>query len=207
MDVSCKQNNNCRNFRSVNIIQVSKNAFKNTENAAAVSKSFIKASNKAAGEIHPGLSSILSLFGFGKKANKTLTYLEQPGYVRVTKAVKRFGENFVNAISRKTGVSSARPLMEDYHTFVVLTGEHKDKAISLASAKSNLSLINEISKGAAEKRVNGQLAKNEQEAWIALKSNELLNNRINSIIAGEDIHTFKINDLSELPETYKKIDY
>ena len=205
MDISSRQQN-C-SFKSVNLIQVPKKAFKHPNDAIKVSKDFIKASNKATGEIHPILSQILSLFGFGKKANKTLTYLEQPGYVEVEKANQKYGAETVDAISRKTNISNAKPLMSDYHTFVVLTKEHKDQATPLASAKGNISMIAKMAKEGAELRANNKLEPSEQAPWVALKSNQILSEHMNNIMKDADIKTFQVKDLSELPKTFNKIDY
>jgi len=192
------QNNQQPNFTQINLVQVSKNAFKNPEDLYAVNKTFQDMANEAAGEINGGLSSILTLFGLGKKVNKTLDILEHPGYMSITKKI--------NKINRAIGLQIKKPINEDYHSFFVYTKEHKDAVFEALSPKNQ---INSLKQARAEAVIAARQGENitPLSLWVQVKANDISLNKLETATAGEPINKYVINDLKEIPDIFKKIDY
>ncbi|MFA7657848.1 MAG: hypothetical protein WCY19_00270 [Candidatus Gastranaerophilaceae bacterium] len=206
MNVTPVQNNNQASFGSVNLVQVSRKAFKNPEDLVAVSKQFNNATIKVTNEVNSKLGTVLSLCGLGKKFNKTVVYLEQPGYANIAEELKKIGGYSTSWLSRNTGIPIAEPLSQSHHSFTVLTKEQKDGASHLLFAKNIFALTKKVINEGLQKVSSGEKSKVEG-TWAAARLNQLLSEQLNPILEGQPVHKFVIDDLSQLPKVFEQIEY
>lgn len=188
------------------MIQISKKAFNTPNDYNAISKEFTDAVNKITGEVNNRLSFILNLLGLGKKNTKTVLYLESPGYEGVMKELKKRGNPDLDWLRLNTKIPIAGPFSEDYHSFTVLTKEHKDASSPLFSGKGMFETGKNILSEGIKAIINGRKTEIEP-TWIAAKINQIFSEKINLITDGVPVKKFVIDDLSELPEVFKQIDY
>lgn len=206
MNITPVQNNNQKSFGSVNLVQVSKKAFRNPEDLFAVNKQFTNATNKLTGEVNYKLGTVLNLFGLGKKSNKTVTYLEQPGYAVIARELKKSGGCSTSWLSQNTGIPIAEPLSPSHHSFTVLTKEQKDGASPLFSAKNMFALMKKVINEGFQKLKSGEKSTIES-TWTSARINQILIERIKPITDGQPVHKFVIDDLSQLPKVFEQIEY
>lgn len=207
MKITPNQNNAQLNFGSVNLVQVSKKAFKNPDDLIGVSKIFDNAVSKETGEMNVKLATALTLLGFGKKSTKALTFLEQPCYPNMVSELKKEGSHLsLSWLSQHLGIPIAKPLSETHHSFYVYTKEQKDASSGLFSAKQMYTFLKGILKEGFENIKAGK-SDNIKPVWTATKLNEKILNELKPIITNEPVHKFVIDDLSELPKVFKEIDY
>lgn len=206
MKITSYQNNNKTSFGSVNIIQVSKKAFNNSEDYIAINEEFHEAANKITREVGGKLNLVLNLLGLGKKSNKIISYLEEPGYIGIMKELKKSGNYSLSWLRQNTGFPIAENLSEGYHSFTVLTKKHKDASSSLVSTKGLFEVWKKIIKEEIQEVRNGKKTKT-APVLTAAKINQAISEKIKPIIDGEPVNKFIIEDLSELPNVFKQIDY
>lgn len=205
MNISTCQNNNRTSFGSVNLIQVSKKAFRTSEDSRATRKEFNTAVKTITGEANNKLGKILRLFGFGNN-NKTVNFLEYHGYERIVEELKKIGDYSLSWFSQHKGLPIAGPLHQDYHSFTVLTKEHKNAANPLFSLKNMFQLGKNVHADAKARLRNGEKVKIDS-TWSLIRTSQLFSEQIRAITDGEPVHKFVIDDLSELPKVFEQIDY
>jgi len=219
MNITPSQNRNQINFGSVNLIQISKKAFQEPENLKLVSKTFDKTADKITGEfigkIPKPIATILTLLGLAKKGTKTGVYLESPLYRLILKDSQ--GPYSLNWHCRNLGVPVLEPLNENYHSFYVHTKENKDYFLSLFHGEGQKALSQELKieinkkfpKDAKDVETMKDIKTQLRQIWMfnKAKMDQLITERLNNFNKGGEVNKFVINDLSELPDVFKKIDY
>lgn len=207
MNITPIQNNYQQKFGSYNIIQVSKSAFKNPEDAILAYKEFNRAVNKTTREVNNFIGTIFTLIGKGNKTNKTFTYLEEsPAYPLIMNHLKKSGNFSISWLSQNTEIPITEPLSPNHHSFTILTKKQKDEASPLFSGRKFFELIKTTTSEVTQKINNNPKIKIDQN-WANARMNQLYAEQIKPIIEGEPVHKFVINDFSELPEIFKQIDY
>lgn len=207
MNITPVQNSNKASFGSVNLIQVSKTAFKHPDDLNLAYKEFNTAVNTTTGEVNDLIGTIFNLIGMGKKTNKTITYLEQsPAYFLLGKEMKKSGYTKVSWMSKETGIPIAEPLSPDHHSFTILTKEQKDKASPFASAVNRILQYKRIidETVAITKQGKGHIV---DSMWTTAKINQLATEQMRPVLRGQPVNKFVIDDLSQLPTVFEKIEY
>lgn len=209
MKINQKLNNKTVNFKGNVLIQVSKKAFKSPENLKQVGHIFDKACNKASGS---GTSRIINDILYlsdkskiVKSKNKVVSILEQPLYIQILNICKKNQIPSPYWLGNRMGVPIEGALDQNYHSFQLLTKDTKDKYIDALFDKTKKEkMINEIKQKITPTDIKLSLSENIKRQMTELKVylNESLQN-----ISGKPEQTFKIDDLSELPGIFKKIDY
>lgn len=202
MNITPYQNNNQLNFGSVNLIQVSKKAFKNPDNAKAAAIEFTKKANKATGENI--LSGLLTLMGIGKKHTKHISYLEQPGHTVIEESLRKNGNYSINWLSQNTDIPIKKSLSSEHHSFTILTKEHKDKASPILGLKNTMKIVKQTLK---EGKKFSKNQKDMEDLWLSARLNQIYNEQLEPIIKNEPVNKFVIDDLRDLPKVFEKIDY
>lgn len=196
MTVSIRQQNNQPSFKAVNIVQISKKAFSNPEDLSQVSKVFSRISRttlKTQGKLSKVFKALL---GIKNKARKTFSYFEQPDYISVAKTAKK-NKTSIHWLGQYSGIDIALPSSPDHHSFYVLTGEHKDKALELLSAKNFMGILK------ASQKAQSDLVKQGKNVFLVtdvVHNNELVK-KFNPIIGSEPANKVQINSLDDLPKT------
>jgi len=200
MNIKPMQNNQNPTFEKAYLVQVNKNAFKSQKFNHA-NKTFIDTSNKYFGELPGWLSTITCMLGFGKKTNKTLSFLEFPQHQY--QSIQKYCE--------KTGISSKHleavlgekrlgPLNEDYHSFFVLTKETKDKAFDFLSNFKPMDIMREVMSD-----VERSSEKNISYSNLSLRQKAKTINKFMDSIE-QPAKTYKVEALSDLPAVFKEME-
>lgn len=184
MRINPTQNNNQINFKSVNLIQVSKKAFKSPDDVLDVYNTFQKALNSATNDFPTKIGAFFSLIGVGKYINKTANFFEKPNYLNILREAKMLGFN---------SLPSLKPISEDSHSFYVFTKEQKDALCDIFTLENLIKDAPSVVSSSKE--------------LISIRVNNYYTKKINEITKNEPLNMFEINDLSELPGLFKKIDY
>lgn len=207
MNITPVQNNNQTSFGSVNLVQVSKKAFRNPDDLKLAYKEFNKAVNKTTREVNDVIGTIFNLIGKGQKTNKTVTYLEEsPAYFGIVEQLKKSGGYSTSWLSQNTGIPIAEPLSPNHHSFTILTKEQKDEASPLFSSKNIFSLMKKIINEGIQKVKSGEKSTIES-TWTSAKMNQILAEQIKPVTEGQSVHKFVIDDLSQLPKVFEQIEY
>lgn len=197
-------------FRGVNLVQVSKKAF-GQSNLDDIEQAFRKMVNEPSEETKPAKKK--GLFAMFKKREqqalpKTFTYLETPGY---TLAMSTMKDNHldgwpIDLLSQRTDVPLQGPLDSDYYSFYVLTGTHRDKAFGMRASKE---IGDEIAEAILSPEFAGDdnMAKTKRILYTTAKITKALEDMASKIIKGADIQKYTANSAEELEEIVKKIDY
>jgi len=204
MKVTPTQNRNKTSFGSVNLVQISRTAFTNEEDLLEISKKFIDLNNKAFGEINGGLSSFLTKHGFGKKPNKTMTFLESPLFVSIEKFCQKNKLSNPYKLGEKSGIQQ-KGFDENYLSFYVLTKEDKDAAFDLLNEKSKTASKEIDIKGINPLDSTGKISFRAIMTRLELQEKKIVNDALISA-TGAPQKTFKVESLSELPAVFKQID-
>lgn len=195
-------------FKSINLIQVSKKAFENSDDLRAVNDSFSKATSKVTGKINNKFTDFLVSLGLGSKLIKTIGFLEQPRYIEIMEELKKLGGGLsLNWLSQNTKTPIKEPLSKDFHSFYIYTKRNKDKVLvaNSVSSQENLATINSLA--FAKYMVNKSNSNCNDLTKKLVEENRLILGIIDTDLHYEPVHKFVINDLSELPDIFKKIDY
>jgi len=200
--------NNRQNFGSVNIIQVSKKAFKNPEDLNSVCDEFSKAISNITGETNNAyVSALINFVGLGKKCLKSVNFLESPGHANVINDLKEAGGHSIDWLSQYTGIKIPKPMSENHHSFFILTEQQKDAAYkNIFSIKNIINLA--INASIEDKaRVKSGAMPELGNVRISARIHQQLIEKIKPIIKNEPIHKAAIDDLSQLPKVFEQIDY
>lgn len=195
------QNKRQTSFGSVNLIQVSKKAFRNPDDASDVFEEFNKVVNRTTGEVGDFVGRIFNLVGKGHITNKTFTYFEEsPAYYKVMETLQQNRRYSISWLSQNIGIPIAEPLSPAYHSFTILTKEQKDKASPLYSAKNLLAMTKKILNERTPDVISSGI-------WGLARMNQIFAEQLSPIIASKPVHKFVIDDLSQLPKVFEQIDY
>lgn len=178
------QYNNKQNFRSINVVQIKKTAFKNPEDVAkieaGVTEMFEIITEGSKGKVAGFLGNIKFL----KKKPKIFSYLEQPRYVEILENLKKSGGYSLNWLSQNKKVSVREPINEAYHSFFVYTDRHKDICLDI------------------DEKVN-KFAKNPKNAPINL--NQFFIRQLAEAIGNDEIKYYRIEQLNQIPKVFEEI--
>lgn len=195
------------NFKSANIIQISKKAFQNPDNLVEVSNTFAKKVNEITGEVHNNfMDSMLGKFGLKGLFNKTAGYLEQPRYLEMIKRAKEEGADLF-WLSKNAEIPIKTPPCEDKHSFYVFTKGEKDKFVFAKKISRNCEASYINAYACVNKVLSEDIAELRDPDKKLLRENQNLLELIESFMTNKQIDTFSIDDLSELPKIFKQIDY
>lgn len=192
------------NFGEVCLVQVSKKAFGDIVDPIKVVDVFEKTTNKIVKDIPDKLAWFLNKFGKAQKYNKVFMFWEQPCLPEILKEQEKEGNFSLNWLSQNVKVPIKGQMREDYHSFFLYTKEHKDASWLLHGKK----MENERDEFIAERYVEQINAGNnnaDKEVWTYAMLNNKYIEDYEKI--GKPTKRFEIQDLSELLEVFKKIDY
>lgn len=198
------QTNNQPKFKSINIIQVSKEAFKNPDDLFGVQDQFFKEISKKTKELPDFLINLLNAIGLGKKANKFIGLFEQPLYIPIANETKEKGLSSIYWFAQKAEIPIKGPLSSSHHSFWLYTKEHKDAAVDALSKSRQ----KQIQKMIEQEEEQSFLDNNPHSTeWNLARENQLLLEEVEKVNANQPIRTFKIENFSELPKVFEEIDY
>lgn len=223
MNITPMQNNRQTNFGSLNLVQVKKTAFKNPEDLIGCTKVFDKSLAKVNKEFIAKLPMpvriIMHLIGVSNPITRAIVDLESPLYPIIKKRCQKMGNNAPFWYESQFGIKVPEPLDKDYHSFWVLTKENKDDYNSFSKGKGNGQFKPQV-KEALNKdypltKARQNIARlsditNNLVLFTLLKGNEVAEKQIktfNETTQNGVVNKFVINDLSEVPEMCKKIDF
>lgn len=204
------QTNRHQNFTSVNLIQVAVGAKEfQGKSPLQIEKLFARRTRKAM----TGLPNFVAVFWqrLCHLPEKAELYLESPYYARIVNAYRR--------IARKHPLDNFFPPLKqpkdrDFHSFYLYTGKQAD-AIGRFSDVETPEVAH--AKAQAESKygyMGGPLKKDylskiqlvrEKMAYFLAILDPVVEKRAAAVSKGQEIHTFKIGDLSELPEVLAQI--
>ena len=148
---------NSPSFKQISIVKVPKKAFHNPSNIEQCSLQFGEALDRLTGNQHDFLSDlILGLTGKSRKI-KTAHYLEGEDNVKITQL----------------------PVLDDIHTFVVLTKKEKDQVTSMFSLKNIIKTIWMLKRQGIEQDIDDYLA--ERTRSIIINNNNIKQYEINDL--------------------------
>ena len=184
-------NQNSPSFGQVNLVRVSKNAFKNPEKHMQCSADFVQGINKAKGNLIgyiPGGAYIQQfLYKLGKK-NKSAT------------ALLGFNEN----------MPIKATLENDYHSFAFFTGKDNDIYTDLYknNKKQVIKDVNDTLKNAKYTDINGNEFKPNFKQLFKIRLS-LIMKKLSEIhqkaFDNADVKEFRINNLDELKSIVEKL--
>ena len=199
---------NNTSFKGVNLIQVSKKAFINPEEAEECALHFSDEVNKITKEWPDGVTDLFAKFGLWKLVTKTFSYLEQPLYINLLDIAK---ENHarISWLEGRSKIPIKPPLSEDYHSFFLYTKSHKNSAADIFDPR-NFNKFSDVVQKEGEKLIDEnpeRAAVIGSEVWVETKMNDLFIKEFEKATQGEPVKQFKIEDLSQLPNIFKQIAY
>lgn len=176
------QTNTPTSFRSINLVQIPKTAFKKPDDlefVEATFKNIIDKTNLKNPQM-PGLVRVIAmLMDLVSRRLKSVSFLESPGYTKIA----------------SKSSSAIKPLDENYHSFFVFTENNKDKLLKRCA-------LNNVFKMAKKMKGNKP---NSPQADKDITMNKLVSREIELLTAGEPVNKFVVGDLSELEDTLRKI--
>lgn len=189
--------NNQPNFKSINLIQVQKTAFKDSKDLLTVEKIFNDKLNKVSGETSD---------------YKWLSVFEQPLYACIVDEFNRLkvaGRIHINCeldwLSDNLGSPMRKPIDIHYYSFLVYTKENKDTVLN------NFNRLIVENKKRIAKVAKNKIREGTTNSYFSLlikkmEMNNLLMAKLEQITAKEPDNTFVINDISELDGVWEKIE-
>lgn len=193
---------NKTNFTSISIVQIPKSAkgFKNAACLKDIEKTF---RDKISEVIKPmKQSTLLMTLGIDRRVSRRpFSILEQPMYPAIMDEflkVKYTNPSYINCdldwFAKRAGISIRKPLKEDMYSFFVYTKDEKRETRDYICGKNFTDPV-----------INAAISFNRLKQLM--KANEILRTKFDKIAEGKPINIFVINDLSEMPDVIKKIDY
>lgn len=211
MKISPINNNKQVNFGSVNLVQVSKSAFKNLENLSAVDDVFSKYVNAASGENGGILSKLFLKLGIRKKATKSLFFLETPSFSMIDGFCKKNHIPNQFWLAKRFGIGIIEPKDRNFHSFYVLTGEDKNKLWDMAFGSENSKFSDKVNEIVSKRREFAYSDKKyldctDGKDFFEIEQRIVADSLVMPTIPPPE-NIFRINKLSELPDVLKQIDY
>ncbi len=211
MKISPIKNNQSVNFGSVNLVQVSKSAFKNLENLSAVDDVFSKYVNAASGEKDGILSKLLLKLRLRKNATKSLFFLETPSFSMIDGFCKKNHIPNQFWLGKRFGIGVIEPKDPDFHTFYVLTGEDKNKLWDTAFGSENHKFADKVHEIVSKRRAFEDSGKQyldctDGKDFFEIEQRIVSDSLVMPMIPPPE-NIFRVNKLSELPDILKQIDY
>ena len=145
----------------------------------------------------------LNLIFKTKKGARVYNTLESPGYEIIKSRISgtQFQEISLNWLANNSKTTLTEPKSPDYHTFYVLTGDEKNKAMDTYLKKSSVLKISQL--------VDRTYLRTEDAALNALRKTatlaEILDKKFHEIIDGKPVTVWKANSIEELKDTLRKI--
>lgn len=190
-------------FGNVYVVAVAKKAFTEPLNAKEANVTFIKLLNQAFGEMNMKISNVLTLFGLGKQTNKTLAFMETPSFIKLDKSCKENNIPSIFYLGQKYDLPNMKIKNPDYYSFYVLTKDDKNSAFDLITGVENKKLRKEALSSISA--YNPELSLKENLKNLTMELSARCDDLFMSKIKKPE-QTFRINDLSELPDAFRQIE-
>ena len=193
------------NFKQVNLIQIPKKAFEDPQNLKQCSKKFGSVLDKATGKgLMAGsfVENLMVLLGIGgKKVGKVYVQLESRSHDMCDELLEGAGYS-IEWLERNTGTKLKKPLDENMHSFYVLTKEHKDGVLpSLKWTNISKIMLRYLKEGTLKYPQDNEMS----NFYARAKAGEKLDQQFDEVIAGSQIHKFKLKNLDELKNIADKL--
>lgn len=198
------QQNNQPNFKQKYLIQIPKSAFPNPDDLSGVCQTMDEAVFAITKDKDTKVRDFLTKLGLGSKLHKTVGFLEYPAYVPIKEELQKMGRSR-NWLSKETGVQLKGPQSQTHHSFYVYTKQEKDHLLnSVLSVWGEMGIhLQLIKKTVQEHRIEDTPSLAESMARV----NQLMVEKLQKITNGKPAKKFVIDDLSQLPKVFEKIDY
>ena len=195
-------NNSQPTFGKYAVVQVPHKAFKNPKNYLAVEDEFVRICEKAIG-MPSAWKCIIADF-FGKAiCPKFDAYLESPHFPEMMKSLKDIGGYSIDWVKLHTGADIKPPKREDYHSFIVLTGNEFDRMAEACLDESKAEEREEFLK----RRINN--FKNAGRAFSPILvdaiTNEIAVKEFDAVFKNITPETIEVSELTELPMIVKNL--
>lgn len=198
-------------FGSVNLVQISKKAFKNLENLSAVDDDFSKYVNSASGEKDGFFSKLFLKLGLRKNATKSLFFLEAPSFSMIDGFCKKNHIPNQFWLAKRFGIGIIEPQDPDFHSFYVLTGEDKNKLWDMAFGAENHKLADKVHEIVSKRREFTDSGKQYVDCTDGQDFFEIEQRIVADSLVMPQLppvnRVFRLNGLSELPAVLAQIDY
>ena len=193
------------NFKSVSLLQFPREIFSNPNNLEKCSAQVYKELAKASGvKTEYKLSNVLAAFGIGKKnLHKFDLRIEYPSYFHSKTALQKNGDYSISWLSSNMNVPVKDAIDKDYHSFFVLTKEHKDKMLDFYKADNRIQIVREYSLRALYK----YKSKDMQELFAAAHIGNVIDKFFEKVIGNAEIHRFQLNSLDEIKNIAPKLNF
>ena len=189
------------NFKGINIVQIPRKAFKHPENYKECSKLFGKILDRASREKLRGkLGSIIAVFV--PKASKTVSVLETPSYAHAKTAMRKTGNNYSIAwLRQNTGLPVKDSMDNNYHSFYVLTKEHKAGYMDIF--KQGLkNLMHFATEGVLKYPENKKMSSLYAQTKFGVEADKAFD----KLVAETQVKEFKLQNLDEIKNIVKDLD-
>lgn len=181
-------------FGQFNMVQVSKKAFSNPTKTKECGELFSRTLAKASKDIVGSkLSNLLKILGLARFFQKTSVFLEFPSVVFKKTADKYAYSN--NWLMQNMGCRIEEPISEDYHTFFVLTKEHKNKYLKFMSVGNIKRMMTQYMSEAKEKYTTDPTM---IPIYGSMKLATGLDYGFAKTVEGAEMKSFRIDNLDEL---------
>ena len=193
-------------FKGVNMVQISKKAFKNPENAHAViddfCDTFVKEMEKYPHKSRGFLDKIIRKF---TKAADAFLYLETPAYIDKVDVLK---ENKLDGwplsiLSQKTGIPIKNAIDDDYHSFFILTNAEGRKADKYYNSRSqSKKAVKTVQQEIYQKEITSQ---EQAQLYYDMRMLQILDEGMENLIKGVPQKGFKVETLDDAKALVQKI--
>lgn len=193
-------NNSQPTFGKYAIIQVPHKAFKNPKNYLAVEEEFVRICEKAIDMPSAWKCKIADFFG---KAicPKFDAYLESPNFPEMMKSLKDIGGYSIDWVKLHTGADIKPPKREDYHSFIVLTGDEFDRMSEACLDESKQEEREDFMRKKIDNFKNS--GRSYSKLLVDAIVNEIAVKEFEEVFADTKPAIVEISELSELPELVK----
>ena len=189
-------------FKGIHLIKVPKQIFENPENNIECADTFKElVLQKSYKYYNFNLKELAGYIFKPQKFAKTFISFENPGYETVCEGMKRTNYSYsLEWLESNSKTPITRPKDEKYHTFYVLTGNDKDKAIDRMLGKAYVKLGQQ-----AKEKI--KFINNETIDILrgTAKLSEILNEKFKEIIKDKPVTVWEPKTAQETEETVEKI--
>ena len=199
MQISSNTNYYTPNFKQVNLVQVSKKAFKNPEKFFECSDTFSRTLGKLVNQVElTSLQETLAKCGYSQPI-KFLSIIESPGFLNIKNFLEKSGGKSLEWLKSITGINFPTALAEDYHSFIVLTKNEIYHYYQNLGYGNEVDCINRAHKATLYETENAI-----PKAHV--KFAEFMDENFKKVIDNKPIKKFKIESLDELENIVKNLD-
>lgn len=192
-------NNNQPAFKQLSIVQIPRKAFRCPNNYSASLREFTSFLNTNAMQ----KPVKRNFWGRIPKVDKKYDlFLEQPGYTFIRDELKQAGNYSLEWLNLHTGIETPKPMREDYHSFVVFSGEEHSVIKQILSPLNKEKYTQRVLGEFEQQKSKG---KNPDFLWFAVRLNELITSVYNRVASMYKPVKYEVENFEELKKFVPEI--